>query len=170
MIAGDARPAEALGRVRELFGPIPAKTTPEKATIRLEPVHPQTLDLKTERPFGMAVFDFAMAWSQTVAVEGRRSPEEDVQAIQRVTVDRVRAILAGGQAVVLHRLALMSKDGDWILREERLTRYMEAARPWAAAWPALSRQIEGLTLSDARQWMIQRAETLLPFAGSGGWP
>jgi hypothetical protein len=31
----------------------------------------------------------------------------------------LRAILAGGQAVVLHRLAVMSKDGDWILREDR---------------------------------------------------
>ncbi|MBM4027914.1 MAG: hypothetical protein FJ280_21325, partial [Planctomycetes bacterium] len=31
---------------------------------------------------------------------------------------RTRAILAGGQAVVLHRLAVMSKDGDWILRED----------------------------------------------------
>jgi zinc protease len=33
-----------------------------------------------------SVFDLAMAWSQAVAIEGRRSPEEDVQAIQRVTV------------------------------------------------------------------------------------
>jgi len=31
--------------------------------------------------------------------------------------DGLRAILAGGQAVVAHRLAVMSKDGDWILRE-----------------------------------------------------
>ena len=31
---------------------------------------------------------------------------------------RLRAILSSGQAVVLHRLALMSKDGDWILRED----------------------------------------------------
>jgi hypothetical protein len=31
---------------------------------------------------------------------------------------RHRAILSGGQAVVLHRLAFMSKDGDWILRED----------------------------------------------------
>jgi hypothetical protein len=31
---------------------------------------------------------------------------------------RTRAILASGQAVVLHRLAIMSKDGDCILREE----------------------------------------------------
>ena len=27
------------------------------------------------------------------------------------------AVLASGQAVVWYRLAMMSKDGDWILRE-----------------------------------------------------
>jgi len=45
---------------------------------------------------------------------------------------RTRAILAGGQAVVLHRLAIMSKDGDWILREEP-----EAALPHSVpgGWP-----------------------------------
>jgi len=31
---------------------------------------------------------------------------------------RCRAIITSGQAVVLHRLAIMSKDGDWILRED----------------------------------------------------
>ena len=31
---------------------------------------------------------------------------------------RLRAVICSGQAVVLHRLAVMSKDGDWILREE----------------------------------------------------
>ena len=31
---------------------------------------------------------------------------------------RTRAIICSGQAVVLHRLAIMSKDGDWILRED----------------------------------------------------
>jgi hypothetical protein len=30
----------------------------------------------------------------------------------------LRAILSSGQAVVLHRLALASKDGDWIVRED----------------------------------------------------
>jgi hypothetical protein len=40
---------------------------------------------------------------------------------RRFNVGRVRAILAGGQAVVLHRLAMMSKDGDWILREDEET-------------------------------------------------
>lgn len=31
---------------------------------------------------------------------------------------RLRALLSSGQAVVVYRLAIMSKDGDWILREE----------------------------------------------------
>jgi hypothetical protein len=34
---------------------------------------------------------------------------------------RTRAIVSSGQAVVLHRLAIMSKDGDWILREDQET-------------------------------------------------
>lgn len=34
---------------------------------------------------------------------------------------QLRAIVTSGQAVVLHRLAIMSKDGDWILREEEDT-------------------------------------------------
>ncbi|OGV63230.1 MAG: hypothetical protein A3K19_13090 [Lentisphaerae bacterium RIFOXYB12_FULL_65_16] len=31
---------------------------------------------------------------------------------------RVRAVVCSGQAAVLHRVAIMSKDGDWILRED----------------------------------------------------
>ncbi|MBN1865356.1 MAG: hypothetical protein JW808_10680 [Victivallales bacterium] len=31
----------------------------------------------------------------------------------------LRAILSGGQAVVMHRVAFMSKDGDWVLREDK---------------------------------------------------
>jgi len=40
----------------------------------------------------------------------------------------LRAILSSGQAVVLHRLAVMSKDGDWILRESAaaLTHVLES--------------------------------------------
>ncbi len=31
---------------------------------------------------------------------------------------RLRSVISSGQAVVLHGLAVMSKDGDWILRED----------------------------------------------------
>jgi hypothetical protein len=38
---------------------------------------------------------------------------------------RHRAILSSGQAVVLHRLAIMSKDGDWIVRfDEEATQHV----------------------------------------------
>jgi len=33
----------------------------------------------------------------------------------------LRAIISSGQAVVLHKLAIMSKDGDWIIREDSET-------------------------------------------------
>jgi hypothetical protein len=32
---------------------------------------------------------------------------------------RLRAVISSRQAVVFHRLAFASKDGDWILREDR---------------------------------------------------
>ena len=37
---------------------------------------------------------------------------------QAFNAGRLRAILSSGQAVVMHRLAVMSKDGDWILRAD----------------------------------------------------
>jgi hypothetical protein len=47
---------------------------------------------------------------------------DDLNIYLRLTRDfnagRPRALLAGGQAVVLYRLAMMSKDGDWVLRED----------------------------------------------------
>ncbi len=54
--------------------------------------------------------------------------------------------------------------------EERLAKYLEAAKPWAAAWPALSHQMDGLALSEAHELMVRQAETLLPFTVPGGWP
>jgi zinc protease len=201
VIVGDVPPQETIERVKALFGPIPARKIPEKSAIRLEPVQAQTMQLRTDQPFGMVAVSFrmpgydsndyaasvvlsdvlssqrgslyalvpqgkalyagfalstlpqaglgyaivafpqgadaqpliaearrilaedvkkgfppdlieaakrqevlnaelkknsvqglAMAWSQAVAVEGRRSPEQDVQAIQRVTVEDVNRV------------------------------------------------------------------------------
>jgi hypothetical protein len=36
---------------------------------------------------------------------------------EEFNADAVIALLASGQAVVFYRIALMSKDGDWVLRE-----------------------------------------------------
>ncbi len=40
-----------------------------------------------------------------------------VDLTREFNAERLRAVLSSGQAVVLHRLAIMSKDGDWILGE-----------------------------------------------------
>jgi hypothetical protein len=41
-----------------------------------------------------------------------------VQLTAEFNAGKLRAIICSGQAVVLHRLAVMSKDGDWIVRED----------------------------------------------------
>ena len=45
-------------------------------------------------------------------------PERPPHATSAFNAGRSRAIISSGQAVVLHRLAVMSKDGDWLLRED----------------------------------------------------
>ena len=44
-----------------------------------------------------------------------------LQLSKELNRGRLRAVLSSGQAVVLYRLAIMSKDGDWILREDSET-------------------------------------------------
>jgi hypothetical protein len=61
-------------------------------------------------------------------------------------------------ALDAERRAAMRED------EERLARYVAAARAWQDAWPELRRQIDGLALRDAHDVMVHRAEGLLPFA------
>jgi hypothetical protein len=80
----------------------------------------------------------------------------------------LRAIEKGREALE----AALDAERRQLIRvnEERLAKYMEASKPWAAAWRDLSQQIEGLKLSEAHRLMIQRADGLLPFTVPGGWP
>jgi len=41
-----------------------------------------------------------------------------LQITDEFNAGRLRAIICSGQAAVLHRVAIMSKDGDWILQED----------------------------------------------------
>ena len=41
-----------------------------------------------------------------------------IQLTRAFNRGKVRAVICSGQAVVLHQLAIMSKDGDWIIRED----------------------------------------------------
>jgi len=85
--------------------------------------------------------------------------------------ERRAALTAVGQGREALEAALDAERRQLIrANEERLARYLEAAKPWAAAWPALSRQMDGLALSEAHRLMVRQAETLLPFTVPGGWP
>jgi hypothetical protein len=62
-------------------------------------------------------------WAAQVFAWGRILTSEHMTTIyvdltRRFNQGRTRCILSSGQAVVLHRLAVMSKDGDWIVRED----------------------------------------------------
>ena len=54
--------------------------------------------------------------SAIVGVGGMTNPY--LELTEAFNQGRRRALVSSGQAVVLHRLAIMSKDGDWILRED----------------------------------------------------
>jgi len=102
----------------------------------------------------------------------------DLIALAEQHPDRIRqlaerrpALLAIKQGREALEAALDAERRQLIrANEERLAKYMEAAKPWAAVWPVLSRQMEGLALSEAHQLMVQQAQTLLPFVVPGGWP
>lgn len=94
-----------------------------------------------------------------------------LQLTKQFNDGRLRAILAGGQAVVLHRLAMMSKDGDWIhANEDRLALYQAAAEDWSRRWPDLSAKVKGRPLADAHAAMVAAADGVLPFTVPGGLP
>jgi len=44
-----------------------------------------------------------------------------LQLTEEFNAGKLRAIICSGQAAVLHRVAIMSKDGDWILQEDTET-------------------------------------------------
>ena len=60
-------------------------------------------------------------------------------------------------------LQLTAERRDMIhANERRLARFQEAADRWLAQWPAILRQTQGLSLSQAHRIIIKTAETFLP--------
>jgi hypothetical protein len=62
----------------------------------------------------------------------------------------------------------LEKDLDAERRElmradqRRLSAYMQAAWEWSAVWPEVRRRIAGLPLPEAHEFMVERAEGVLP--------
>ena len=103
-----------------------------------------------------------------------------VRITEQFNEGKLRAVICSGQAVVLHHLAIMSKDGDWIVREDeesmhyilgilsgenekRLATYMKAAEKLSAIWPDVEKELPKDSLFKDHQMITRRAENILPF-------
>ncbi|GMT46360.1 MAG: proteinase [bacterium] len=60
VIVGRVNPEKTLAKVEKLFGSIPSKKLPPRPAINLQPVKPDTLHLKTDLPYGLAIISFRM--------------------------------------------------------------------------------------------------------------
>ena len=120
-IAGDVHPQQALAEVQRLFGDIPRKPIPSRAPIRLQPVTPQTLELKTDLPYGLVMIAFRMP--------GYDSPDDAAAEVLAEALDSQRgelqALAAAGKALhtgfslssfpeagLGYAIAAFPKDGD----------------------------------------------------------
>lgn len=57
VIVGDVDPADALARVRRLFGGLPSRPLPPRPAARFVPVQADTVRLDTDLPYGLALAD-----------------------------------------------------------------------------------------------------------------
>lgn len=60
IIVGDVEPEATLREVRELFGAIRSKPLPQRRPLNLQPVHPQSFSVDTDRPVGTQMIAMRM--------------------------------------------------------------------------------------------------------------
>ncbi len=65
VIVGNVEPHATLEEVKSLFGAIPAKKLPSRPAFSFQPVSAQTLDLKTDLPYGLSLISFRMPGSSS---------------------------------------------------------------------------------------------------------
>ena len=65
VIVGDVQPEKALHEVQKLFSDIPSKKIPVRPVVNLENVKPDTLNLKTDLPYGFAIVTYRMPGSDS---------------------------------------------------------------------------------------------------------
>jgi zinc protease len=60
VVVGDVDPQKTLTEIKKRFGSIPKKQLPPRAPIKLAPVPPETISLKTDQPMGMVLVSFRL--------------------------------------------------------------------------------------------------------------
>ncbi len=64
VIVGDVDPPTALATVKRLFEPIPRRTVPARATIRLQPLKPATIEIDSDLAYGIAAVAYRLPGSK----------------------------------------------------------------------------------------------------------
>jgi zinc protease len=60
ILVGDVQPKYALKLINKYFGKIPDKKMPPRPEIRLNPIEPETIRLKSDLPYGLAIIAFRL--------------------------------------------------------------------------------------------------------------
>ncbi|MFB3926048.1 MAG: M16 family metallopeptidase [Syntrophales bacterium] len=60
VVAGDVDPGRAIEKIKKHFDRIPPRKIPARPAIKLEPVQPETIRLKTGNPYGLLILAFRM--------------------------------------------------------------------------------------------------------------
>ena len=60
IISGDVDPAATLAQVKALYGNIPRRPLPPRASIKLQPVKPETFTLPSDYPYTLAIISYRM--------------------------------------------------------------------------------------------------------------
>ncbi len=114
VIAGDVQPEHTLELIDQYFGDIAAKKMPPRPKVSLNPVKPETIRLKSDLPYGLAMIAFRMP--------GYDSPD---YAASRVLEDVMNSSRGD-----LHQLAL---DGKVLNADFHLEPFSKSGLGYAAA-------------------------------------
>ncbi len=136
VIAGDVSPDEAMDLVRRHFGNIPGKKVPPRPDVRLEPVKPETVRLRTDQSYGLAILSFRMPGYDS----------RDWAAV-RVLADILNSQRGNLFSLVVKGQALAAGFSLTTLRETGLG-YVMAAFPVGADAASLLRQIRRVLAED----------------------
>lgn len=91
-----------------------------------------------------------------------RLAEEQPAILEHAAAERPLLSRIGHGREEIERLLDQERRALIRKNEERLDRYQRAARPWAAEWPHLSKELAGRPLTEAHEMMVARAAELLP--------
>jgi zinc protease len=142
VIVGDVKPQETLAEVKNLFDHIPAKKLPMRKQLHLEPVQPETFELKTDQSVGLAVLSFR--------TPGYDSP--DYAAVE---------VLADVLSSERGKLYALVPEGKALFAEFDLNTLPEAG---------IGQAIVGFPIGADAQELVKRVQAILTEVATGGVP